>query len=328
MTARKGRSKTRRTARGHRQSSMGQILPPIDVRSKGMIGEMMKRLNKGTIAIFVFYMDGCSHCHDFMPHFDKAAKNPNRSVQAIKVNEPMLSDVQEAIKRKNKNAKDFNITGFPSLLIVGPDGNKITDLDHVNDTKVMTDVMNNAASMAQESGVTQNAPTNVEMEEPVEMSTSIGSNSVRSVTPNFIATSEENGVAMSMRNKKPSANANANNNANNANANANNNANMTNANANANVNMNNASKAITADEAEKQASLLSPAAPPTNASLANDTESPRPLSGTKGGSLYTAMSQSAYTLAAPAALLATAALMMKHTRKRTRKQKRSRTRRV
>ena len=103
---------------------------------------------------------------------------------------------------------------------------------------------------------------------------------------------------------------------------------MTNANANANVNMNNASKAITADEAEKQASLLSPAAPPTNASLANDTESPRPLSGTKGGSLYSAMSQSAYTLAAPAALLATAALMMKHTRKRTRKQKRSRTRRV
>jgi len=302
MTARKGRSKTRRTARGHRQSSMGQILPPIDVSSKGMIGEMMKRINKGPVTIFVFYMKGCSHCHYFMPHFDKAAKNPNRSIQAVKVNESMLPDVQEAIKRNNKNAKDFNITGFPSLLIVGPDGNKITDLDHVNDTKVMTDVMN--TSMPTESGV--KAPVNV------EMNTSIDSNSVRPIKPNFISTSEENGVASTATLM--------NNNVNNANMNVNN--------ANVNVNMKNASKAITADEAKQQASLLSPAIPPTNASLANDTESLRRSSTTTGGSLYSAMSQSAYTLAAPAALLATAALMMKHTRKRSRKQKRSRSRRV
>jgi thiol-disulfide isomerase/thioredoxin len=307
MTARKGRSKARRTARGHRQSSTGQILPPIDVRSKGMIGEMMKRLDKGLV-IFLFYMDGCSHCHDFMPHFDKAAKNPNRSVQAIKVNESMLPDVQEAIKRKNKNAKDFNITGFPSLLIVGPDGNKITDLDHVNDTKVMTDVMNNAALMANEAGVTQNALTNVEMEAPVELNTSIGSNSARpSVKANFVANNslgESKGVSIT----KASMNAVAT-----SNKRINNAPNVTN-------------NVITEQDAEQQASLLSPAMPPTNASLANDKESQPALSGTKGGSLYSAMSQSAYTLAAPAALLATAALMMKHTRKRTRKQKRSRSR--
>jgi thiol-disulfide isomerase/thioredoxin len=259
---------------------MGQILPPIDVSSKGMIGEMMKRINKGPVTIFVFYMKGCSHCHDFMPHFDKAAKNPNRSIQAVKVNESMLPDVQEAIKRNNKNAKDFNITGFPSLLIVGPDGNKITDLDHVNDTKVMTEVMN----------------------------TSIGSNSARpSVKANFVANNslgENKGVSIT----KASMNAVAT-----SNKRINNAPNVTN-------------NVITEQDAEQQASLLSPAMPPTNTSLANDTESLRPLSGTKGGSLYSAMSQSAYTLAAPAALLATAALMMKHTRKRARKQKRSRSR--
>jgi len=306
MTARKGRSKTRRTARGHRQSSMGQILPPIDVNSKGMIGEMMKRINKGPGTIFVFYMKGCSYCYDFMPHFDKAAKNPNRSIQAVKVNESMLPDVQEAIKQKNKNAKDFNITGFPSLLIVGPDGNKITDLDHVNDTKVMTEVMN--TSMATESGI--NALTSVEMDAPVKLNTSIGSNSARpSVEASFVSNNslgENKGVSIT----KASMNAVAT-----SNKRINNAPNVTN-------------NVITEQDAEQQASLLSPAIPPTNASLASDKESQPALSGTKGGSLYSAMSQSAYTLAAPAALLATAALMMKHTRKRSRKQKRSRSRRV
>jgi hypothetical protein len=49
----------------------------------------------------------------------------------------------------------------------------------------------------------------------------------------------------------------------------------------------------------------------------------------KGGSLYAAMSQSAYTLAAPAALLATAALMMrrntrnKHGKRSSKRSKRS-----
>ena len=42
-----------------------------------------------------------------------------------------------------------------------------------------------------------------------------------------------------------------------------------------------------------------------------------------GGSLYAALSQTAYTLAPPAALLATAALMMK---RRTRKMRRTRRR--
>lgn len=317
MATRKGRRKARRTARGHRQSSMGQILPPIDVRSKDMIGQMMKRIKKGPVTIVVFYMDSCGHCHDFIPHFDKAAKNPNRSIQAVKVNETMLPDVQEAIKQNNQKAKDFNISGFPSLLIVGPDGNKITDLDHVNDTQVMTEVMNKSAAAAKESGITnQNVtPTGVEIEAPVnvEMNTSIGSNSVRpsaSVKPNFIATStEENGVAStatSMRNNKnePKISVNLN---------------------KRNANVGNASMAITADEAEQQASLYSPAAPPKSN---NDMEISRANSVKKGGSLYSAMAQSAYTLAAPAALLATAALMMKRTRKQKRSRSRSRSRRV
>ena len=307
MATRKGRRKARRTARGHRQSSMGQILPPIDVRSKDMIGQMMKRIKKGPVTIVVFYMDSCGHCHDFLPHFDKAAKSPNRSIQAVKVNESVLPDVQEAIKKNNHKAKDFNISGFPSLLIVGPDGNKITDLDHVNDTQVMTEVMNKSAAAAKESGITNQTVTPVN----VEMNTSIGSNSVRpSVKPNFIATStEENGVAStatSMRNNKngPKLSVDLN---------------------KSNANVANASMAITADEAEQQASLYSPAAPPK---LNNDMEISRANSVKKGGSLYSAMAQSAYTLAAPAALLATAALMMKRTRKQKRSRSRSRSRRV
>ena len=82
----------------------------------------------------------------------------------------------------------------------------------------------------------------------------------------------------------------------------------------------NASMAVLEQDANEQASLYSPASseaspmmPPMNAN--NDLETIREPSsikgGAKGGSLYAAMSQTAYTLAAPAALLATAALMMK-----------------
>ena len=47
--------KPRRTARGHRHSSMGAIMPPIDVRSKNSIGEMMKRVKKGPLTIVLVY---------------------------------------------------------------------------------------------------------------------------------------------------------------------------------------------------------------------------------------------------------------------------------
>ena len=160
----------------------------------------------------------------------------------------------------------------------------------------MTKVMNESAQMAQEAGITEN-----------EMNTSLDSkerNTVPSIsslnasaTPDFVVTNEDmgekEGVSMTknvgnrMPNKKLNAPSTA-------------------------VSLKNGSAPI-AQEAEEQAALYSPgpslASPPsTNGDQEIIAE---PASVKKGGSLYAAMSQSAYTLAAPAALLATAALIMK-----------------
>lgn len=294
--SRKGQRKfkPRRTAR--RQSSMGSILPPFDVRSKGQIGELMKRISKGPLTIMLVYADWCGHCHHFMPHFDKAAKNSNRSIQAVKVNDTMMSAVNEAIKGKNHNAKSINVEGYPSVMLVGQDGNEISQIEPVKNTEVMTKVMNQSAVLANEAGLTSNdnAP-----EEESDMNTSIHPNNTRNTppkvaslnanaTPDFIANDnmdmgEKEGVSLAPNNS--------------------------------------------VDKMNNGPSL---AMPP---SMNDDHEMENNTSVKKGGSLYAAMSQSAYTLAAPAALLATAALMMrrntrkkhgKRSNKRSKRSKRSR----
>ena len=289
--SRKGQRKfkPRRTAR--RQSSMGSILPPFDVRSKGQIGELMKRISKGPLTIMLVYADWCGHCHHFMPHFDKAAKNSNRSIQAVKVNDTMMSAVNEAIKGKNHNAKSINVEGYPSVMLVGQDGNEISQIEPVKDTDAMTKVMNQSAALANEAGLTgnDNAP-----EEESDMNTSIRPNNVRNIppkvaslnanaTPDFIANDnmdmgEKKGVSLAHNNS--------------------------------------------VDKMNNEPSL---AMPP---SMNDDHEMENNTSMKKGGSLYAAMSQSAYTLAAPAALLATAALMMRrNTRKKHGKRSNKRSKR-
>jgi thiol-disulfide isomerase/thioredoxin len=261
------------------------------VRSKGQIGELMKRISKGPLTIMLVYADWCGHCHHFMPHFDKAAKNSNRSIQAVKVNDTMMSAVNEAIKGKNHNAKSINVEGYPSVMLVGQDGNEISQIEPVKNTEVMTKVMNQSAELANEAGLTNNdnAP-----EEESDMNTSIRPNNVRttppkvsslnaSATPDFIADDdlgEKKGVSLSQSIKKPNNNR--------------------------------------MNVMEENGPSL--AMPP---SMNDDHEMENNTSMKKGGSLYAAMSQSAYTLAAPAALLATAALMMRRNTRHKRSNKRS-----
>ena len=285
--------KPRRTAR--RQSTMGSILPPIDVRSKGQIGDLMKRISKGPVTIMLVYADWCGHCHHFMPHFDKAAKNSNRSIQAVKVNETVMSEVNEALKRNS--AKPINVEGYPSVMLVGQKGNELTQIEPVKDTDAMTKVMNQSAALANEAGLTSNGAP----EEESDMNMSIRPNNVRttpprvaslnaSATPDFIANEdmgESKGVSLSQSIKKASNNNHMN-------------------------------------VVDNGPSLAVPPSMNDDHEMENNNGKEK-----KGGSLYAAMSQSAYTLAAPAALLATAALMMRrNTRKKYGKRSSKRSRRV
>jgi thiol-disulfide isomerase/thioredoxin len=153
--------KMRKTARRHRASTAGKILPPLDVRSTKHLKEFEKRIKKGPLTIVMVYADWCGHCHTMAPHFDAASKSPQRSIQSIKVNEQMLDSVNDYMsKNVPQNSKPISVEGYPSILIVDNKGNKVTDIEPVRNTKTMTEVMNKSANIASNSGLTNEDPVN------------------------------------------------------------------------------------------------------------------------------------------------------------------------
>ena len=147
------KNKSRKSGRV-RRSTAGKILPPLDVRSNKQLKEFERRIKQGGITIVLVWAPWCGHCHKFMPHFDEAAKSPNRSVQAVKVEETMLPAVNAVLtKNINKSAKPLSVEGYPSLLVVDKNGNAVTAIEAVKNTEVMTNVMNNAGPLAEEAGI-------------------------------------------------------------------------------------------------------------------------------------------------------------------------------
>ena len=158
----------RKTARRHKRSTAGKIFSPLDVRSDKVIGEFKKRITQGPLTIIMVYADWCGHCHTMKPHFDTAANNKGRSIQAVKVQDVMLPAVNAAINKGiNKSAKPINVEGYPSIVMVDKQGNVVTDVEPIKNTKTMINVMNQAGPLAEEAKLSE-IPTN---EVPVMAST-------------------------------------------------------------------------------------------------------------------------------------------------------------
>jgi thiol-disulfide isomerase/thioredoxin len=154
------------------------ILPVVDVRTNADLPMFEKAMKSNKKKACMIWAKWCGHCHTMMPHFDAAAKSPNRSVQAIKIEESMLPAVNNVLTSKvNRTAKPINVEGYPSIILVDNKGNKITDIEPVRDTKVMTEVMEKAGPLADSAGL--NNAKNME-------GTNINANNMANVT-NMIA---------------------------------------------------------------------------------------------------------------------------------------------
>ena len=136
----------------HRNTTVGRVLPPIDIRSPSGLGELLTRIRKGPVTIVLVYADWCGHCKDFKPIFENAEKSPNRTAQTVKVNDVMFPQVTDIIKNKlNMNAKPMSVEGYPSVILVDKKGNMIQNVAAVKDQGTMNSLMEKAGTLAKES---------------------------------------------------------------------------------------------------------------------------------------------------------------------------------
>ncbi len=397
MATRKFRkSRPRKTVRRRRVSTAGKILPPLDVRSKKHLKEFERRIKQGDLTIILVWAPWCPHCHTMMPHFDAAAKSPNRSIQAVKVEETMLPAVNQVLTSNiNKQAKPLNVEGYPSIIVVDKQGNKVTDIEPVRNTKSMTNLMNNAGPLAVQAGLnkpnqsTSAVATSIKNSLKESTNTNINLNNMENVAAltgnakpnkpkNVLANLgiEEEGLVSGEpqnmnfnlptntnspknidvgedelkgsiasepnKNKNIKLNSIPTNKLGNAGQNSKKNSveapeeaiapsplNTFNASKNKPTSMPGDMKKLS-QEAEEITSLASPITPPTAVEDIENSENVESISnkltpeqkvsgGGRGGSLYSAMARTTYTLAPAAALLATAAMVMKGKHRKTRK---------
>ena len=69
---------------------------------------------------FVFaHMDGCRHCDEAMPEWDKFVKNNNTAIKPMKIESKQDPDFM----------KRHQVVGFPTFLLISADGKKIKEYE-------------------------------------------------------------------------------------------------------------------------------------------------------------------------------------------------------
>jgi thiol-disulfide isomerase/thioredoxin len=314
-------------------------------------------LSKKPLTIVMVYATWCPHCHTMMPHFDAAAKSPKNTVSAVKINETMMNSVNDYIHTNvNREAKPLRVEGYPSILLVNQKAEKVTDLEPIRDTERMTKIMEESGSLAEEAGLSSNRPPSANL--------SLNKNSVnRNLSAENVVEDVVNNELENVASNIGSVATNSINIAKNKNKNKNKNKgnsvlptlNSITQNGNApsplpavtsfNTKNNNgltpskkmSQEATKAFSLEAVGSMDEPTEASTVApsSISDDMESVvisnklTPAQKLSGGSLLQAMTRTTYTLAPAAALLATAAMVMKRNHRASthkgRKQKKQKT---
>jgi thiol-disulfide isomerase/thioredoxin len=122
---------------------------PLDVKSEKDLPAFKQLLSKKPLTIIMVYATWCPHCHTMMPHFDAAAKSPRNTVSTVKINETMLPSVNQYIQKNvNQSAKPIQVEGYPSILLVNQQAEKVGDVEIKRDTAYLSKVMSESGNLA------------------------------------------------------------------------------------------------------------------------------------------------------------------------------------
>ena len=122
----RGGKYAKKSRRRHKvQSTVGNILPPIDVRSPKDIPGFMTRVLAGPVTIVLVYADWCGHCVEFMPKFKSMIRSPERTTQVASIESSMEKQVKDALQKNNSQVKPINVEGYPTTLIMDNKGNSL-----------------------------------------------------------------------------------------------------------------------------------------------------------------------------------------------------------
>lgn len=139
--------KVKKSSSGTARSVMGQLLPPVDVTSTSMLGELDKRIKAGPITLVLIYADWCGHCQRFKPMMEDLEKCPGRSVQTARIRDDVLPQSSLATIPKE---------GYPSLVLINKDG---TPVQFKNQEGEITNVIPDHTDMLKMKTLVRNAGT-------------------------------------------------------------------------------------------------------------------------------------------------------------------------
>jgi thiol-disulfide isomerase/thioredoxin len=153
---------------------MGSLMPPVDVNSMDMLGEVKKRIAKGPLTMIFVYADWCGHCQNYKSKFAELEALPNRSMQIARVRDDVFPSL---------GVKNGEIDGYPSVIAVTPQNKAInfkdsqgnstnTVPDHNDITNMKKIVMNGIPSVSKaENSNNVSRPISSELQENMSIAT-------------------------------------------------------------------------------------------------------------------------------------------------------------
>ena len=144
----------RRTMKRRMAPRAGRVGPPVDVRSPKDIPRALDLLKKGPVTLVFIYADWCGHCKHFKPKYTNAVRTPTRNMQAIEINDAMVSEFNSALENEITGATPLTPEGYPEILLVNTKGKPMGNVPSSASENDLVLTLSNADKLTQASNST------------------------------------------------------------------------------------------------------------------------------------------------------------------------------